>query len=101
MESLMKYLVSIILIASLAFFTACNKDSLDPNEIEGLIAVQGITTYQYGTHTLTTDAQFFALTSETVDLDQFINQNVIIRFEKISGYPVDGGPDYLEVLEVK
>lgn len=97
----MKHLMSVFLIVSLAFFTSCDKDSLDPNELEGVIAVQGITTYQYGTHTLTTDTEFFALRSETVDLEQFINQNVVIRFEKISGYPVDGGPDYLEVLEVK
>ena len=97
----MKYFVSIILIASLAFFAACEKDSLDPDEIKGVIAVQGITTYQYGTHTLTTDAQFFALRSATIDLDQFVNQMVVIRYEKIQGYPVDGGPEYLEVLEVK
>lgn len=70
-------------------------------EITGTIREQGITSYQYGTHTIETENNFYALKSEAVDLSKYLDQEVTIVAEKIEGYPVDGGPDYLLVLEVK
>ena len=71
-------------------------------EITGTIQEQGMTSYQYGTHTITTtDDEFYALQSEAVDLNNYIGEEVTIVAEKVEGYPVDGGPDYLLVLEVK
>ncbi len=44
-------------------------------EITGTIQQQGITSYQYGTHTITTtNDEFYALKSETVDLDDYVNR---------------------------
>lgn len=99
----------------LLFFTAtCNNTTgveekspsatitQDAMEITGTIQPQGITSYQYGTHTITTvDDQFYALKSNAVDLDDYVDEEVTIVAEKIEGYPVDGGPDFLLVLEVK
>ena len=78
---------------------SCNKDGLNPNcvEITGTIQEQGITTYQYGTHTISG----YALRSNSVTLDDYINQYVTVVGHKINGYPVDGGPDYIEVEEIK
>lgn len=71
-------------------------------EITGTIQQQGITSYQYGTHTITTvDDEFYALKSDHVDLDDYIDEDVSIVAEKIEGYPLSGGPEYLLVLEVK
>ncbi|WP_339341950.1 hypothetical protein [uncultured Polaribacter sp.] len=56
-----------------------------------------MTTYQYGTHT----ASGYALRSSAVHLDDYVNQNITVFGYKIDGYPVDGGPDYIEVEEIK
>lgn len=87
----------------LFFFTAtCNSTTQTDNmELTGTIQKQGITSYQYGTHTLSNDETFYALKSDTVDLDAYIDQEVTIIAEKIPGYPLEGGPEYLLVLKVK
>lgn len=69
-------------------------------ELTGTIQQQGITSYQYGTHTLSNDNTFYALRSEAVNLDDYVDEEVTILAEKIEGYPVDGGPEYLLVLEI-
>lgn len=87
----------------LFFFTATcsNATQNEKMEVTGTIEKQGMTSYQYGTHTLTNDEGYYALKSETVDLDEYVDQTASIIAEKISGYPVDGGPEYLMVLEIK
>lgn len=71
-------------------------------EIVGTIQEQGMTTYQYGTHTITTsNDDFYALKSDSVNLGNYVGTEITITAEKIEGYPVDGGPVYLRVLEVK
>lgn len=71
-------------------------------EITGTIQEQGMTSYQYGTHTITTGTDdFYALKSEAVDLNNYIDEQVTIVAEKIEGYPLSGGPEYLLVLKVK
>ncbi|MGB7786638.1 MAG: hypothetical protein WBL27_11095 [Salinimicrobium sp.] len=87
----------------LFFFTATcsNTTNTDHMQVSGTIEQQGTSSYQYGTHTLTNEEIFYALKSEEVDLDQYVGQTVTIVADKISGYPLDGGPEYLMVLEVK
>ncbi|MFV8838606.1 hypothetical protein [Salinimicrobium soli] len=87
----------------LFFFTATCSQTTEKGNMEytGTIKEQGITSYQYGTHTLTTGNGFYALKSEAVDLDEYIDKKVMVVAEKIEGYPVDGGPEYLLVLKVK
>lgn len=95
---------------SLFFFTAtCNNktsnnksmDATTSIEVEGKVEAIGMTSWQYGTHTLTNDENFYALRSKAVKLEQYEGKNVKIVAEKIEGYPVDGGPDFLEVLSIK
>ena len=104
---------SILLLTSvsLLFFTAtCNNQTSNDNksmdtttsiEVEGTIEAIGMTSWQYGTHTLTNDEDFYALRSKTVKLDQYEGKTVTIVAQKIDGYPVDGGPEFLEVLKIK
>ena len=90
--------IIIIIIICLSVIS-CDKENYNPDNIEitGTIQEQGMTTYQYGTHT----ASGYALRSSAVNLDDYVNQNVTVVGCKIDGYPVDGGPDYIEVEEIK
>lgn len=99
----MKIFLNLFFAIALFIFTATckNTNSNDQMEITGTIQQQGMTSYQYGTHTLTNEEIFYALKSEAVDLDEYLEEEVTLVAEKITGYPVDGGPDYLLVLRVK
>ena len=87
----------------LLFLTAtCGRTNSEKGiEITGTIQEQGMTSYQYGTHTITNSETFYAITSDSLDLNDYLNREVTIRAEKIEGYPVDGGPEYLRVLKVE
>ena len=65
-------------------------------EITGMIQKQGVTSYQYGTHVISGHA----LRSNLVILEDFINRDVTIIGYKIDGYPLDGGPVYIEVTDI-
>ena len=95
----MKYLFAVVIV----LFFSCNKDlENNPTKISGIVSAQGISTYQYGTHILTDDNGnlLYALRSNCTNLDKYLNKNVEIKGRKIKGYPVSGGPEYLEVSNV-
>jgi hypothetical protein len=84
---------------------ACEKGNEIPNNemvVSGIISPQGITTYQYGTHTIDcTDSEiYYALESETINLDDYLSKKVTIKAEKIEGYPLEDGPVYLKVKAI-
>jgi hypothetical protein len=66
-------------------------------EATGTIQQQGMTTYQYGTHILGE----FTLRSSVVDLDKYIGKSVTVVGHLIKGYPIEGGPKFLEVVLIK
>lgn len=94
-----------LIIGSLILFgtQACQSKKIASNQIEisGVIQKQGMTTYQYGTHIIISNDKQYALKSSTVDLNKYLKQNVTIIGEKIAGYPIENGPEYLEVVKVK
>ena len=101
-------LIILLTSVTLFFLTAtCNNqtrnnksmDATTSSEVEGKIEAIGMTSWQYGTHTLTNDENFYALRSKTVKLDQYEGKTVTIVAQKIDGYP--GGPEFLEVLRIK
>ena len=93
---LMRYLLFSMLLIVLSAST-CEKDNNKPMiEVTGVLQQQGVTTYQYGTHVM----PGYALRSSTIDLDQYVGQNVTVRGYLIESYPVENGPEYLEVEEV-
>lgn len=69
----------------------------------GTIHHQGITTYQYGSHILIdNDGNLvYALRSNNVNLDNFVGDEVEIWGAFVEGYPVEDGPDFVDVTEVK
>ena len=85
---------------------SCQKNDADTtNEytlsVTGVVAEQGITTYQYGSHILGNNEDIYALTSATINLDQYIGDTVTVLGRKKPGYPVTNGPEYLDVIQVK
>jgi len=99
----MKYLIFILTFV--IFFTlSCSKDiEFRSIKLSGVLNVQSASTYQYGTHILTDNSGnlTYALRSKTETLDKYIGKNVEITGHKVKGYPVDGGPEYLEVTKIK
>lgn len=78
----------------------------------GTIAKQEMSYYQYGTHTLNANVLesnhensnkkiIFALKSDKINLNKWIGKNVIITGRKIEGYPIEGGPDYINVTQIE
>jgi hypothetical protein len=95
---LLKIFLSLLIIVTIS----CKKNN-DVNILKGTIKAQEITTYMYGTHVLTNNVgqTLYALRSNSVKLDDYIGKSVEISGSKVDGYPVDGGPDYIEVSKIK
>jgi UDP-galactopyranose mutase len=97
----MKTITLLFVLSISVIISSCKKEQLADNQYKGLLKRQGPTTYQYGTHTLTTSSTTYALTSKVVDLDKYLDRVVIITGKRVNGYPVDGGPEYIDVKEIK
>ena len=76
-----------------------------PISATGVVEKPQMTTYMYGTHAVTDERTGtpYALTSEDVDLDAYVGEEVTIYGAPVPGYgsgEVEGGPALLEVGEV-
>lgn len=94
----------IFLLALVSAMASC-KTMYAPGEkgqlsLSGTIEESGMTTYQYGTHILKGDAKTYALRSTTIKLGDYLGKKVKVKGVKIEGYPLENGPDYIEVKEV-
>ncbi len=67
----------------------------------GTIEKLGMTTFQYGTHLLKANNKTYALKSANINLDTYLDKKVTIKGRKVAGYPLDGGPELVEVTLVK
>lgn len=93
----------LLFILTLLFFCiSCEKD-LGVKSYTGIVKDAGITTYMYGSYTLVSDEgkTLYALTSSAVNLHSYINSKVEIEAKLIEGYPIDGGPEFLDVKTIK
>ena len=112
----MKYLILLFTISLVLFSCKTNKQVNTEVEqekvqqeqksesilsLKGQLRRQGMTTYQYGSHLLKTEKKTYALRSKTIDLDKYIDKTIRITGEKIEGYPVSGGPVFINVLTVE
>lgn len=78
----------------------------------GTISKQEVSFHQYGTHTFKGNVLDdnpenkhkkiqFALKSDKINLNKWIDKDVIITGRKIEGYPIEGGPDYINVIQIE
>jgi hypothetical protein len=86
-------------------FTGCEKEESVPNEsqieIKGVIQEAGITSYQYGTHKIISNGKWYALKSSTINLNSYLDKEVTVWGDKVKGYPVDGGPEFIDVKRLE
>lgn len=92
----------ILLAITMIGLAGCSKQFETANGIrlEGKIEKPEMTTYQYGTHLLKTADKSYALTSKKVNLDLSVGKTVSIKGSKVKGYPIEGGPELIEVDSV-
>jgi len=88
---------------SIYVFSCTDKDDPALKSAEGVLKKLEASTFMYGTHLLETDSGTiqYALKSKTVNLDLYNDEKVKVKGNLIDGYPVDGGPEYMEVKEIE
>ena len=80
--------------------TMKEKNTTGTVQLIGKIEKLEMSTFQYGTHVLKQGEKIFALRSTKVQLDAYVNKEVTIKGIKVEGYPVENGPDFIDVQEV-
>jgi len=95
----------IVLLLVIGFaITGCSgvKPAADQNLVvlSGKLEALGMSTFQYGTHTLNSGDKTYALKSSKVNLKTYEGKEVVVKGLKVNGYPVDGGPEFLDVQEI-
>lgn len=68
-------------------------------ELSGKLEEMGMTTFQYGSHILVSSGKIYALKSN-LDLTKFLNKEVKIKGSKVAGYPIENGPDLIDVTSI-
>ena len=101
----LKFLVVILILVTVLPCTGFGASSGNSGEItaSGIVRKQGFTTYMYGTHVLLDDngKTLYAIRSDSVDLDKNIDRKVTVKGDLVKGYPVDFGPQYLNVKSIE
>lgn len=92
-----------LLLSVCLFAYACTKEeprasTAERVEITGTLMKTApvITSHQYGEFHIDTTA----LRSSSIDLNAFVDELVTVRGYQIEGYPLSGGPVYVEVEEI-
>ncbi|MBF0506807.1 MAG: hypothetical protein HQL09_08220 [Nitrospirae bacterium] len=100
--------LKVLLISTIILFAACASFAQNTTDGNGVVSVgivkkQGITTYMYGTHVLMDDngKTLYALKSDHINLDKYIDKKVTVKGDLTEGYPVDFGPNYLNVKSIE
>lgn len=99
----MKKIMFLLIFASVIISCKTVKPAGDKNAVtlDGKIEKIEMSTFQYGTHLLKKDGRSYALRTSTVKLDDFTNKDVIVKGVKVEGYPVENGPELIDVKEIK
>ena len=68
----------------------------------GTVRRRGFTSYMYGTHLLVDRRghTLYALKSDSIRLDRYIGKEVTVSGKLVEGYPLEGGPPFLNVVSV-
>lgn len=98
----MKKLLFLLFLGSAAMSCKTIKPVADVNTVElsGTIQELGMSTFQYGTHLLKSEGKTYALKASTIKLDNFIGKAVKVKGIKVEGYPVENGPELIDVKEI-
>ncbi len=103
------FIIVFISTLSIAGFYACNKKTTtsvieckgDCITVRGILQQQGMTTYQYGTHTISTaEGNAYVLKSDVLDLKKFEGKKVKLTAQNLH-YTVENGPELYNVVAIK
>lgn len=100
MKNLIKILFLCVIIAFMAF--SCEEeDGKEYIRVSGIVKT-GETVYGYGTHALFDhDTLRYMLISDNVDLNDYLNDYITIKGEKVQGYPLnENEPELLKVISI-
>jgi len=96
---------ALFLLAAVVLLNACSsKRSIDTSNtvaLSGRIDKLGMSTFQYGTHLLKTNHKTYALKSNALNLNDYVAKHVTIKGTRVAGYPLENGPELVEVKEIK
>lgn len=77
----------------------------------GVLQKQGMTSYQYGTHVLKgkslaggpnqPETTFALKAGKKINLNKFAGKKVIITGKKVDGYPLESGPELIDVSAIE
>lgn len=70
-------------------------------QLSGTIEPLGMSTFQYGTHLIKSSGITYSLKSNKVNLDSFSGKVVTLIGTKVNGYPVENGPELVDVVSVQ
>lgn len=102
MKKIFLILMTVILMTACSSMRSNDKEAHSYYNYSGVLAPLEMSIWQYGTHTLTTDeGDFYAVKSESIDLDEYVGQPVHIKGTEIEGYPVDNGPKFLDIEKIQ
>lgn len=92
--------LSVFVVSMSSCSTMKNSATAKMLTLSGTIEEAGMTTYQYGTHKIKSEDKIYALKSSKINLNDYTKKSVTIKGTKVSGYPLEGGPELVEVLEI-
>jgi hypothetical protein len=106
----MRLFITVFISAlSIAGFYACNKKTTtsvieckgDCITVRGTLQQQGMTTYQYGTHTISSaEGNAYVLKSDVLNLKKFEGKKVKLTAQNLH-YTVENGPELYNVVAIK
>lgn len=98
-----KFAASFLLLILWILAPSCAKEDAQASDAGSIVltgtlkkTAPSITTYQYGAFHMDT----VALRSNSIDLNLYVDELVTVRGYQIEGYPLSGGPVYVEVEEI-
>lgn len=101
LKNMKKVLIS---MSFAAFIFSCSARQNDNDSgvmtLNGTIEKRETTSYQYGTHIFNSGDKIYAIKSNSLNLNTYLNKQVSISGSKVKGYPVDGGPELIDVSKV-
>jgi len=101
--------VALLIVTLVAVLSSCattqrtTHQSRYERTITGAVKPAGMTSFMYGSHLLYDDRgrMTYALTSDQVELSHYEGEWVEVSGDTVDGYPVDGGPPYLRVEQIR
>ena len=96
---------ALILLTFVAIIAGCssikNNTNMNLITLTGKVEQLGMTTFQYGTHLIKAENKTYALKSTKVNLNNYVDKSVTLKGTKVAGYPLENGPELIEVTEVQ